>query len=411
MSETTKRSQTRHVWLINHYASRPGEPAIRHYSLAKHLLDHGWTTSIIACSTQHYSGKQRIHGKRWRSTEQIEGIQYRWLRMPRYGQNSLLRILNMIGFAAFTLLPTSTHGLRKPDAIIGSTVHPLAAWAALRLSRRLSAPFIFEIRDLWPETLVELGALRRRSVVAKMLYALELHLCNAASAIVVTMPFGEEYLESRGVSTKKVVWISNGVNTQAFKPPEATTHDDDSFHFGYFGALGQANNMEPILRGFAAAAVPNATLTVMGNGPKKQSLIHLAAQLDLEDEVNFPDPIPQTEIPKFVASIDCNVLALQDSPLYTYGMSLNKLFEYMASGKPVLFAGKARGNPIEHTGGGICVAPDVNDIAAGMRAIASTSLEVRQRMGAQNRSYANEHFDFAELARRMADTLNAVIND
>ena len=260
----------RHVWFVNHYASRPGEPGIRHYSLAREIQAHGWSGTVVGCSAQHYTGQQRLTGARLTSTECIDGVTFRWLRLPTYRTNGVMRILNMIGFAAFLLIPWATRGLRSPDVIVGSTVHPLAAWAASRLARKRGVPFVFEIRDLWPETLIELGAIGRDSVPAVALRRLESSLCTRASRVITTMPFAYEYLSQQGISPAKVSWISNGVDSREFEvnPRETPVVDGQPFTFMYFGALGRANCVGDLVDAFLATRFQREVcFRIIGTGP------------------------------------------------------------------------------------------------------------------------------------------------
>ncbi|CAM3263767.1 glycosyltransferase family 4 protein [Nocardioides dubius] len=402
----------RHLWIVNHYAARPGEAGQRHFSLAAAMRQHGWSTSILACSVQHYTGDQRMHGWRLQKTEEHDGVVFRWLRGPRYASNGVARILNMVGFAVLVLLPRSTHRLARPDAVIGSTVHPLAALAASRLARRHRVPFIFEIRDLWPETLIELGSLPRHGVVARLMRRLERHLCDRATTVITTMPFAADYLEEQGVDRGKVRWISNGVWVDEFSSvvTEKGEDNDEGLSFVYLGALGHANAVDQLITGFVAADLPSsATLSIIGAGPCRKDLIDLVDELDAGGRIAIHEAVARTEVPALAGDADCLVVALRDSPLYRFGMSLNKLFEYMASGRPILCAGTARGNPLETSGGAIVTGADVEAIAVGLTRMVQLTPAERSSMGRCNQRFAREHFDFDHLGADLAQLLDAAV--
>src|SRR5690606_30165144 len=136
-----------------------------------------WESHILAASTEHPSGKQRFADRAAAVDRAAGRVRFRFLRTPEYSGSGLARVRNLLAFTARVLRPSSTKDLPKPDVIIGSTVHPLAAWAASVVARRFNVPFVFEIRDLWPQTLIDMGKIRANSVVARLLRALERALC------------------------------------------------------------------------------------------------------------------------------------------------------------------------------------------------------------------------------------------
>lgn len=391
---------------MNHYASLPDEPGIRHFALANALRKHGWTTSILACSVQHNTGKQRIHGKRLTVTQAVRGVTYRWFRLPGYKGSRFLRVVNMVGFYLRVISPGATHGLPRPDAVIGSQVHPLAALAGAILARRAGVPFYYEIRDLWPETLIQMGALKRGGLTARSMRTLERCLCNRAEAIITTMPFAYEYLVECGVPREKIVWISNGVDTSEFEIGEPDRDLDGAFQFTYFGSLGPANNVEILVKAFGELPQSKGlSFKIVGSGPSETSLSNLILEHYEYHNVCILPPVPRTDIPELSKKADCLVVGLLPMPLYNYGISLNKLYEYMASGRPIIFAGNARGNPVLLSGGGICTDGTLEKTAAAMREMISASPAQRRQWGAMNQEYAIENFDYSVLALRLAEML------
>ena len=150
------------VWIVNHYAQAPSGPGgTRHHSLAFHLQRLGWHPLIIAGSCEHNTGRQRLHPSESQRFECCEGVDFLWLRVagePARGGWRRLATMVLFGFAL--LRPTTTRALSRPAVVIGSTVHPFAALAAFMLARKHRVPFVFEVRDLWPRTLVAMGAIR-----------------------------------------------------------------------------------------------------------------------------------------------------------------------------------------------------------------------------------------------------------
>lgn len=395
-----------HVWMVNHHASAPREVGAghRHFELARALLAHDWTSSIIAASTDHVTGRQRVEGCKLASTVRHDDVAFRWLRVPRY-RSSAGRLVNMVAFLARVVGPRATHDLTPPDLIIGSTVHPLAALGASVLARRNGVPFIFEIRDLWPETLIDMQSIPRHGMVASLLRRLERLLCERAALVITTMPHARDYLTSEGVPAEKIQWISNGIRADDF-PAAPAPPSSGAFRFMYMGAMGRANALDTIVTAFIDARLRDAVLELVGDGPSKASLVDIVRERGAQERVLFSPPVPRQDVASVAARSHCLVAAVRDLPLYRFGISLNKLFEYMAMTRPVLFIGHAASNPVEAAGGGVCV--DSGRAAEAFREVRSTAPDVLQRWGAANRVHVMENYDYARLARRLADTMSLV---
>lgn len=405
------------VWIMNHYAARPEEGAgSRHFFLGRGLMAHGWRTTIIGGSNHHYSGTQRLSWWQLQTTESLDGVTFRWLRTISYRGNGLRRIVSMVGFALGSLNPLATRRLARPDAVIGSSVHPLAAWAGSVLSRRHRVPFYFEIRDLWPETLIQLGALKRGGSPARAMRRLEVTLCARATRVITTMPYAYEYLTAQGVARDKIDWISNGVERRQIDYSYRDTNrrrdaSEDLFTFTYFGAFGSANALDVLVKGFDLAfrddAFEGARLRLVGDGPERQALAHLIDAAGLTTRVTVADPVPKSEIPLLAASSDVLVVALLPLDLYEFGISLNKLFDYMAAGRPILFAGRARGNPVDDQEGGLVTDCDAKSVAEAMRILRHLPGTIRRDMGAHNLASVEARFTFDVLSSQLAATLSS----
>ena len=406
------------VWLLNHYAAEPtGSGGTRHYSLAKYAARHGVQLYVIAASVEHFSGRQRLRDQETARFEDHQGVHFLWVRTSPYVGNGLARIRNILQYSFRVLLPTATRGLPEPDLVVGSSVHPPAALAGYILARRHRVPFVFEIRDLWPETLVQMGRIGRNSLPAMLLRRLEAWLCHRASKIIVLLAKADEYLEGRGVDPRKVVYLSNGVDMETFEyhPPPR----QDRLTFMYIGAHGQANGLDVVLEAIALlrSRVQRREETLefefrfIGDGPLKPGLESLARELGIDDIVTFEAPVPKERIPEVASAADAFVVNLRDLSLYRYGFSLNKLFDYLAAGRPVVFAGPSDNNPVGEAGAGILVSgDDVSGIAEAIESVASLTHQERLEMGLRGRKYAEENFAYEAIGERFSEVLLALID-
>lgn len=406
----------KHIWILNHYAQEPGgSGGTRHYSLARHLLDHNWSSTVIAASVELNTGQQRLAIGEKKRISDFDGVPFLWVRTPQYEGNGIGRIMNMLVYSFRVLLPAITKNLHRPDLIVGSSVHPFAAWSGAMLARRFKVPFVFEVRDLWPQTLIDLGRLTPTGTTTRLLQWLEKWLYRRADRIVVLLPNASDYIVPLGINADKIVWIPNGVELNGY-PDSPLPTESKIFTLMYFGAHGQANGLDCILKAMAFLKkmpdMDHVRLRLIGDGPLKIELQQLAATLGL-DNVQFEAPVPKRQIPSLAAEADAFVIAVMDLPkLYRFGISMNKLFDYFAAARPILIASGAVNNPVNEASAGITVPPE--DAVALANAIASlVKLPVKQRaaMGSAGRDYVRLNHGFDVLTEKLVATLDELVGD
>jgi glycosyltransferase involved in cell wall biosynthesis len=410
------------VWILNHYARPPDRPGgTRHFSLARELLARGGDVTIFAASFGHASGRDlKLSGLGLVRSERIGGVRFVWLRTFPYRGNTWRRMVNMASYALVVTL--AQIGRPAPDVVVGSTVHPFAALAGWVIARLRGARFVYEIRDLWPQTLIDLGAMSPASPVARGLWAIESFLVRRAETVIALLPGVATYLESRGLPADHVVYLPNGADLaradaagagSATPPSQAVArilaHVSErraagEVVFAYAGAHGLVNRLDVVVRGFALASErkDGLRLLLVGDGPEKPALERLVAGLDLRN-VDFFDALPRDQIQVLLRAIDVGVVHARATPVYRYGVSFNKVFDYMAARKPILFACTTFGDPIEASGCGISIPPDDPALLAdGFVAMADETPERRRAMGEAGRSFVEREHDLAKLGATFA---------
>ena len=404
----------KNVWILNHYAQEPGGAGgTRHFHLAEHLQAYGWHATVIAASVEHQSGHQRLAPGERQRCDHFKGVPFLWVRTPEYQGNGGGRMRNMLVYTGRVLLHKTTRELPRPDVVIGSSVHPFAAVAGALLARRFKVPFIFEVRDLWPQTLVDMGRLQEGSFMTWALRKLELWLYRRAARTVVLLPRAWEYITPLGIPKERVVWIPNGVDLSLFpRSTAANTTYTDKFTLMYFGAHGQANGLDNVLRAMKHVQDQpdgrHIRLRIIGDGPLKPSLVTQASEMRLTN-VSFEPPVPKSQIPALAAHADAFVFNLIDAPVFRYGISSNKLFDFMAAERPVVFSCDSTNNPINDAQAGLTVkSGQPGALANAICEIAATPLVQRQRMGRAGREYVEQNHGFEQLAGRLAAVLDDV---
>ncbi len=367
---------------------------------------------MIAASVDFNSGHQRLASHEALRYERILGVPFLWVRTPVYKGNGGGRMLNMLAYSWQTLLRRTTRQLSRPDVVIGSSVHPFAAVAGVLLARRFKVPFVFEVRDLWPQTLVDMRRLRDGAFLTWMLRKLESWLYRRAARIVVLLPQAWEYITPLGIPAERIVWIPNGVDLSMFPRFDLEVKSSsEPFNLMYFGAHGQANGLDNVLQAMKLVqdrqGDQRIVLRMIGDGPLKPALMAQAQQMGLTN-VSFEPPVPKSRIPAIAAEADGFVIPVPDLPkLYRYGISPNKLFDYLAAARPIIIASNAVNNPVKDAQAGLTVrAGKPNELAEAILKIATLSIDERQRMGRAGREYVEKNHGFQQLAGRLAQVLD-----
>jgi len=402
-----------HVLLIHQVFISPQEAGgTRHLEFARYVQQRGHRFTIVASDLSYLTGSRVVARKRLVTEHEIEGVRVlRAYTYPSLHRSFIWRIVSFVSFMLTSIIVAWRAG--KVDLVMGTSppiFQALSAWVVAFLRRR---PFLLEVRDLWPAFAIDMGVLRNPLLVQWSRW-LESFLYARATHIIVNSPAYRDYLIRKGVSAAKVTLIPNGVDPAMFDPQadgSALRRQwglDDKFIVTYGGALGMANDIPAILR--AAEHLGNRRdihFLLVGDGKERANVKALAAELDLAN-VTFLGARPKSEMPGILAASDACVATLLDIPMFrtTYP---NKVFDYMAAGRPTILAidGVIR-QVVEAAGGGIYVPPgDDRALAEAARYLADHP-EDAKRMGQQARSYVTQHFnrmDQAQAFVRLAEAL------
>ena len=401
------------LWILNHYAITPDmSGGTRHFDLARELVKKGHEVTIFASGFDH-STHQYLKvkpGEKMR-VEEYDGVRFVWVNTIPYYGNNWRRVLNMLSYGWRVL--RCSRGLTKPDVIIGSSMHPFAALAGWWLAHRNKARFIFEVRDLWPQTAVDMGAMKKNSLPAKLLYAWEKFMYHKAEKIIVLLPYAKDYVASRGINPEKVFWLPNGVNLERFDHPaplepesevaEVFKQYRDKFKVVYTGAHGVPNGLDAVVE--AAKLIQekseNIHFILIGEGTEKSRLREKAQSLGLVN-ITFCEPIPKQAVPSVLLAADCLVYSIPAFNIYRYGVSVNKSFDYLASVKPVVMAGNPRNDIVEEANAGIVVEPENPEaLAEAIIKIYELPEGKRIELGENGRRYVEKYHSINIIAEKL----------
>ena len=303
----------------------------------------------------------------------------------------------------------TTRDLERPSVIIGSTVHLLAAAAAALLAKRYRVPFIFEVRDIWPETLIAMGYTHRHSPLAWLLGSLERWLCRQACQVISVLPGYGNYLKDRNIPVQEATHIPNGVNLDNIGAPLAY-RKQNTFRITYLGAHGIANDLQTLVQAMEIIELEHGIASIechlIGAGSMKQALIDYCAIKGLT-QVVFHAPVSKNSIAATASDTEAFVICARKLPsLYKYGVSMNKISDYLAMGRPVIIALESANNPVRDADAGLCVRPECPaELARSIMKMAAMNEDELREMGLRGRRYVEREHNMKLLAKRLAGVM------
>ena len=304
----------------------------------------------------------------------------------------------------------------KVDLVMGTSpplFQSLSAWLIACLRRR---PFLLEIRDLWPEFGIDLGILKNPLLI-RIARWVEMFVYRRATHLLVNSPAYRDYLISKGVPRKKISFIANGVDPTAFRPGvdgRALRREyglEGKFVVTYAGALGISNDLETLLKAAGEfRELANVHFLVVGDGKERRNLEALVAQMQLAN-VTFTGALPKRRMPEVLAAADVCVAILKNIKMFTTTYP-NKVFDYMAAGRPIVLAidGVIR-HVVEAAGGGVFVPPgDSQALASAIRQMHDDPAAARE-MGEKARHYVEQHFNRTQQAAQLCRLVERLATD
>ena len=400
------------LFLTYNFPPEVNAPASRTFEHCREWVKHGHKVTVITCAPNFPKGKvfDGYRNKLWQR-ETIEGIEV--IRVWSYitaNEGFLRRILDYQSYMVSAILASLF--VRKVDVIVGTSPQFFTACAAYVASRLKFRPYVFELRDLWLETIKAVGAMKS-SFAIDMLEKLELFLYRKAAKVISVTKSFKTNLIRRGIDGAKIEVVTNGVDISQFKPrPKdavltATLGLEGKFVAGYIGTHGLCQGLETLVEAADRLRGTGVVFLFLGDGARKQHLREMAAAKKL-DNVVFIDSVPKAEVPRYWSILDVSVIHLQKAELFTTVIP-SKLFESMGMGLPVLHGVEGESADIvREEGAGIPFEPEnVDELCSALTRLRSNPTELESfrancLKGAQN-------YDRTNLALRMMRVLEETV--
>jgi len=404
------------ILYINHYAGSPKHGMeFRPYYLAREWTRSGHQVKIIAADQSHIRRTSPDLGSAEYLDDVIDGVQYRWLRTPAYNGNGIGRVINMVAFIKKLYFESKKiAGTFNPDLVIASSTYPLDIWPAQRIAKAAGARLVFEVHDLWPLTPVELGGMSRWHPFVVMLQVAENYAYRHADVIVSILPKIGDYLRERGHAIDNLHIVPNGIDPAewhgdpAIRPGEAENlvtalRASGRSIIGYAGGHGVSNALGNLLEVAKIMRNEKVVFVLVGDGSEKLSLQQRCSAENI-DNVVFVDSVPKSQIPRLIGSFDIAYIGWRRHSLYRFGVSPNKLMDYMMASRPIVHAVIAGNDLVSETKCGKTVFSE-NPVAAvdAIRNLLAETQESRSAMGKNGRDFVLRNLTYPVLAARFLE--------
>lgn len=403
------------IWYFHHYAGGPGIGKFsRPFHLGKAWVSEGHRATIFVARYHHLlDGEQPLS-----ADKVVDGVRYIALKARRYEGNGVRRILNMHDYCSAMLRLPRRDDLAKPDAIIVSSPHPFSIFSARSLARRYAAKLAFEVRDIWPLSVVEINGTPKWHPFVLACVAAERFAYRKSDLVVSLLAGAERHMRERGLSAGKFVYLPNGVEPRSYSPTEPTSqtgrearktienwHAEGRLVLIHPGSQGNPNALDRLLE---AVAILNRGghqerlgILLLGDGVQTASLKSQATTLGLRNVAFFPS-VTITESQWLTAQCDIGYAGGRNHPrVYQYGISFNKIMDFMLAELPVVLPLRAGHDPVSAAGCGVVTqSDDPQAIAEGILKLVEEPPEIRATMGQRGKEYVVKEHDYKRIAHR-----------
>lgn len=391
------------IVVISHAGGSPYHgPNMRWFFLAKALKCYGVNVSIVSSGYFHkYFKAPTLRSSS--ETEVLEDVQFYWLKNFRY-HGRVKQILNQFWFTIKArLLLKKILKDKEIDIVIASSPHPLVIFPAKRLAELKKAPLVYEVRDLWPLVIKELSGSSNCNPYIWLTKQAERYAIRNADSITSVKPGDIEYFRTE--YPKKdldFTYIPNGFFVEQSSAVIKTKHvkKQANFTIGYVGAVSSYYGLDALIEAVAYLKEHiEVVVVVVGGGEDLERLKNKATKLNCRN-INFVGQVPRSEVASYIQSFDVCYVGLKDVKANRFGISCNKIFEYMHEAKPILASYNTEFDPVQMAGCGVTVnAESSSSVLEGIRKLFNCTEAEREEMGLRGKEYFLKNHDFSQVAK------------
>jgi glycosyltransferase involved in cell wall biosynthesis len=392
----------------------------RIYQFSEEFIRRGHEVMIVGASYSHVRRENPIV-KDIITKENINGIEYRWIKSPKYQRNGLDRVIHMIIYN-FRLWKNAKKIANefKPDIVIAAGVTPLDFIGCYRIAQKANAKVILEVGDLWPLTPIELGGYSRKHPFIQIMQQAENYAYAHTDGVVSLLPYAHEYMKKHGLRDKPFFYIPNGVVLSSINEIIPKSYEtiieqkrlEGKFLIGYAGSFSQANNIHSLIE--AAQILNNSEFEIyfflLGQGPLKEIIEQKIKDSKLKN-ITLLNALPKSQVLNFLIRMDALYIGFKKQSIYRFGISPNKIFDYMMAGKPIIQAIDAGNNLVKEANCGIYVEPEnIDELISAILKLKSLTPEQRTTLGNNGKEYVIKNHSYDILANNYLESISSIIN-
>lgn len=389
----------------------------RPYYLAKEWIKQGHNVRIIAGEFSHLR-KNNPTVKQNLEIQEIEGIEYQWIKSGVYQGNGVKRAVSMAKFCK--CLYTHAGAIVKdfkPDVVIASSTYPLDAYPARHIANKAKCKYIHEVHDMWPITPIELYGMSKKHPFVVVMQAGENYFCKKADKVVSILPAAKDYFVEHGMKSENFAVVTNGIVLDDWNQSKPLNEKVASVLkqkkaegkkiISFFGSHTRSYSLDYLIKAVKKLDRNDVFLAFVGNGNYREELEKLAEKISLDRELyEFFGLIGKDEIPSLIELSDASYVAAIKNDMFRFGIAMNKLFDAMMGGKPIIYAVEAPNNYIKEYDCGISVeAENVDALANGIEVFLQLSEEEKIKMGQNAQKAVLENFNYEKLAQKFENIM------
>jgi glycosyltransferase involved in cell wall biosynthesis len=404
------------VWFFNDYAgSKYHGMEFRNYYVARELVKLGHKVTIVSASYMHlFKQLPKTEGKKY-TFEKIDGIEYIWVDVPHYTVSTdKKRVWKWFVFVK-KLYELPVKKMDRPDYVVASPMAPFLIKPAHHFAKKFDAKLIYEVKDIWPLSLMELGGYSKNHPLIWLMQKFSNYGYRNAERTFSVLANAHEYMKAFGLKEERFKYIPNGVSLEEMQKVEPLSKEikeklpQGKFIVGYTGTIGIANGMEVLIdTALRLKEHSNIHFVIVGDGKYKEQLVKKCKEFGLKN-VTFIDPIVKDEVQSMLQEFDVCFIGWHNKKVYEYGISANKLFDYMYAAKPIVHAFSGKGDLVAMAECGVTVeAQNDEEIAEGVLTLYGMSSQERKELGKRGKEYVLEHHTYENIAKEFMKTLEEI---
>jgi len=395
------------IWFLSAYDQPKGQSS-RTYDYAIELTKLGHKVTFFTSSYNHFTHAELLKpGEKWRE-DWFGNVRTIWLKTIPYKDNGFWRGVNMLS-NAWRAYWVGKSLKETPDVIFGPSVPLFTGLSAFLLSRQKKCYFCFEVRDIWPQALIDLNVLSKNNPITWLFGRIETFLYWHANRIIAVLPFAYRHICQYGIPRGQIFWVPNGIDFERFsrcKPYDGG--EVNKLVVMYIGGFSSTHGIKVIIESakyLQQEGIRGIRFVFIGEGREKEYYQQFVNDYQVRD-VEFREPVKKTEISKVQEEADVLVASVKNTKVYQFGINSNKLFDYLASGRPIIFAVNSPNNSVVEANAGISIPPeDPYAMSEAIKTFFHMAPDKRVILGKNGREYAQKYYDIKILAKKLETIL------